>query len=65
MLWKEREDALGVTEDARREVEEDRLATVMAKNVLDAAQVEAAYLREELKGADHSLPFFLSAGPGL
>jgi hypothetical protein len=36
-LWKEREDALGVIEDARRDVEEEQLATTMAENVRNVA----------------------------
>lgn len=37
-LQKEREDALGTTEDARREAEEEWLVAAMAENVHDAAQ---------------------------
>jgi hypothetical protein len=36
--WKEREDDLEATVDAQREAEEERLATVMAENIHDAAQ---------------------------
>lgn len=55
VLWKEREDALGATKDARREVKEERLAVVTVENIQDAALAEVAHLREELKGIGRSL----------
>lgn len=64
-LQKEWEDTLTTTKDARREVKEEQLAAAMVDNVCDAAQVEAACLREELEGVGCSLPFSLFAGPGL
>ena len=36
-LWKEWEDALGVTEDSQRQVEEERLVAVTVENIHDAA----------------------------
>jgi hypothetical protein len=64
-LWKEREDALVAIEDARREVEEERLAAVMPENVRDVAQVEAARLRMELEGMGRSLSLLLPTDAGL
>jgi hypothetical protein len=47
-------------EDTRREVEEERVATATAKNLCDAAQAEAAFLREVLEGSGHSLALLAS-----
>jgi hypothetical protein len=64
-LRKEREDALGATEDARREVKEEWLAMTIAENIHDATQVEVAHLRMELQGMGHSLSLLLPAGASL
>ena len=57
--WKEREDAIGATEDARREAKEERVAAAAAEDVRDAAQAEADHLREELEGVGRSPSLFL------
>ena len=64
-LQKEPEDALGATEDARREVEEEQLGTATAENIHDAAQVEVAHMRMELEGMGRSLPLFLPTNTDL
>jgi hypothetical protein len=64
-LQKEREDALGTTEDAHREVKEEWLAMMTAENIHDATQVEAAHLRMELQGMGHSLSLLLPTGASL
>jgi hypothetical protein len=65
-LWKEREDAIGATEDARREAEKEQVAAAVVKSVHDVAQIDAARPREELKGMGRSLsPSLLPVGSGL
>lgn len=60
-LRKEHEDIVEDAEDAQRKAEEEQLTEATVENVRDAAHVEVARLRVELRGMGHSLSLLLSA----